>query len=166
MPNEIGNDATSGNARNSTEIQSPPYENLLSQIVAKIKDEPLLFVIAIAALIIGVTVLGAGLGSSDIRFVVAVIALLAILVITGYYIREGQKMLNQYQKQKQVSNVSQPSSFLLHKQEVKAEAGGQVEDAWQEGSGIGSQIISAKGPSSSIKNVRQVSTDDSSERKK
>ncbi|MFN8458279.1 MAG: hypothetical protein U0401_27115, partial [Anaerolineae bacterium] len=103
MPNEIGNDATSGNARNSTEIQSPPYENLLSQIVAKIKDEPLLFVIAIAALIIGVTVLGAGLGSSDIRFVVAVIALLAILVITGYYIREGQKMLNQYQKQKQVS---------------------------------------------------------------
>lgn len=167
MSNEIGKDVASGNeTRNFTEIQSPPYESLLSQIAAKIKDEPLLFVIAIAALIIGVTVLGAGLGSSEIRFVVTVIALLAILVITGYYIREGQKMLNQHQKQIQVSKVSQPSSLLLHKQEVKTEDGGQVEDALQEGSGLGSQVISAKGPGSSIKNVIQVSTNDSSKRKK
>jgi hypothetical protein len=167
MPNEKENDVASGNEpQNSTKTLSPLYENLLSQIVVKIKDEPLLFVIAIAALIIGVTILGAGLGSSEIRFVVTVIALLAILVITGYYFREGHKMLNQQRKQIQVSKVSQPSSLPLHKQEVKAEDGGQVEDALQGGSGIGSQVISAKGPGSSIKNVIQASTDDSDKSKK
>ena len=59
-----------------SEVQSPehasgqgngqaPYESIVSGVVAKIKNEPFLFVIAIAALIVGLVVLATGLGSPE-----------------------------------------------------------------------------------------------------
>lgn len=60
-----------------------PGEGLVSQIIAKIKDEPFLFVIAIAVLLIGL----AGLALPDLRFFAWIIAALAVLVIVGYYVR-------------------------------------------------------------------------------
>jgi hypothetical protein len=69
-----------------------PYEKIVSQVVAKIKNEPFLFVIAIAALLIGFAVVAAGLGSSDLRFIVVIIAALAFAVIIGYYIQSVLQM--------------------------------------------------------------------------
>ncbi len=63
-----------------------PYEGIASQVVTKIKNEPFLFVIAVTALLIGLVVLAAGLGSPDLRFIVIVIALLAFVVILGHYL--------------------------------------------------------------------------------
>jgi hypothetical protein len=63
-----------------------PYEGIASQVVTKIKNEPFLFVIAITALLIGLVVLAAGLGSPDLRFIVIVIALLAFVVILSHYL--------------------------------------------------------------------------------
>jgi len=66
----------------------PPvlHASLLSKIVAKIEHEPFLFIIAIVALITGAVVVGAGLGSATLRYIIAVIALLAIAAIGGYYL--------------------------------------------------------------------------------
>jgi hypothetical protein len=69
-----------------------PYESIVSQVVEKIKNEPFLFVIAIAALLIGFAVVASGLGSSDLRFIVIVIAALAFVVIIGYYVQAGMQM--------------------------------------------------------------------------
>jgi len=68
-----------------------PYENIVSKVVEKIKNEPFLFVIAIVALLIGLFVSAAKLGSPDLRFIIVVIALLAFVVILGYYILMGLK---------------------------------------------------------------------------
>ena len=68
-----------------------PYENIVSKVVEKIKNEPFLFVIAIVALLIGLFVLGAKLGSPDLRFIIVVVALLAFVGILGYYILMGLK---------------------------------------------------------------------------
>lgn len=67
-----------------------PY-NIASQAVEKIKNEPFLFVIAIVALLIGLFVSAVKLGSPDLRFIIIVIALLAFVVILGYYILMGMK---------------------------------------------------------------------------
>jgi len=64
-----------------------PYNNIVSQAVKKITNEPFLFVIAIVALLIGLFVLGAKLGSPDLRFIIVVVALLAFVVILGYFIQ-------------------------------------------------------------------------------
>ena len=69
-----------------------PYEHILSQVVTKIRDEPFLFVIAVAAFLIGLTMLATGLGSPDLRFIVIVIAFLAFVAIIGYYIQSGLKL--------------------------------------------------------------------------
>lgn len=73
--------------------QSPTsYAKMLSQIVAKIKDEPFLFVIAIVALLVGaITALAPILPSSDLRFTIVVIAFLAFVVIIGYFFREASR---------------------------------------------------------------------------
>jgi type III secretory pathway component EscS len=59
---------------------------IASQAITRIKDEPFLFVIAVIALLIALTVAAARLGSPDLRFIVAVIAVLAFTVIAGYYL--------------------------------------------------------------------------------
>ena len=65
-----------------------PYEHTLSEVVRKLRNEPFLFVVAIAVLLIGLVVLATALGSSDLRFIVLVITLLALTVIIGYYMVE------------------------------------------------------------------------------
>ena len=70
--------------KNDTETKdakiSGPYENIISQVVEKIRNEPFLFVIAVIALLIGLTILASGLGSSDLRFLIIIIAVLAFVV--------------------------------------------------------------------------------------
>ncbi|HEV8714411.1 MAG TPA: hypothetical protein VGX03_16490 [Candidatus Binatia bacterium] len=63
-----------------------PYEGTLLELVKKLQNEPFLFVIAIAILLIGLVVLASALGTSDLRFIVIVIAFLALTAIIGYFI--------------------------------------------------------------------------------
>src|SRR5215470_5972439 len=63
-----------------------PYEGALSELVKRLQNEPFLFVIAIAILLIGLTGLASALGSSDLRFIVFVIAFLALTGIIVYFI--------------------------------------------------------------------------------
>jgi hypothetical protein len=65
------------------------YGNIVGQVIAKIRNEPFLFVIAVVSLLIGLTTLSTKLGSPDLRFMIVVIALLAFAVILGYYILAG-----------------------------------------------------------------------------
>jgi hypothetical protein len=69
-----------------------PYESVVSQVVSKIRNEPLLFIVAVAALLIGLMVVGSRLGSSDLRFIVSVIAVLAAGGILGYYVLEVMRI--------------------------------------------------------------------------
>ncbi len=64
----------------------------MSQVVSKIRNEPLLFIVAVAALLIGLMVVGTRLGSSDLRFIVSVIAVLAAAGILGYYVVEVMRI--------------------------------------------------------------------------
>jgi len=63
------------------------------QAIAKIRHEPFLFVIAVIALLIALTTIASRLGSPDLRFIVIVVALLAFVVIAGYFlmiVRQGK----------------------------------------------------------------------------
>jgi hypothetical protein len=85
----IDNDSpeSSDTTSDSTNKQpGPPYERVLARVVTKIKNEPFLFVIAIAVLVIGLSVLAAGVGAPELRFTILVIAALAAIVIVGYYV--------------------------------------------------------------------------------
>jgi len=62
--------------------------NKLDVVVNRVDVQPFLFVIAIAILFTGLLLLAAALGTGDVRFVVLVIAFLAVTVIIGYYIQE------------------------------------------------------------------------------
>jgi hypothetical protein len=140
-----------------------PYEGLLSEIVARIRDQPFLFVIAIAALLVGAVVLGAKLGSSDLRFVITVIALLAVIVIAGYYVREGMRMTAGTRK---VGEPEEQHPAPGGEQQIEVTSGAELDGALQEASGVGSQSIVAKGKGTSVKDVIQTSTDGSSDRGK
>jgi len=85
-----------------------PY-SIVSQAVEKIQNEPFLFVIAIVALLIGLFVSAVKLGSPDLRFIIVVVALLAFVVILGYYILMGLK-----EKWKHVERLQEvtPSQFI------------------------------------------------------
>jgi hypothetical protein len=61
--------------------------DILDQIVTKIKNEPFLFVIGVVILLIMLVVLGKGLVSPDLHFIVVGIIVLALAVIIGYYIQ-------------------------------------------------------------------------------
>lgn len=74
-----------GGEGHSNRSQKSPYESIISQVVTKIKNEPFLFAIAVMALLIGLTV-AIRTGSSDLRFMTIVIAVLAGVVILGYYL--------------------------------------------------------------------------------
>jgi hypothetical protein len=69
----------------------PPYEHAVSEVVKKLKNEPFLFVIAIAALLSGLVVLATALGKPDLTFVIIVVAFLAWTVIIGYFIIEVRR---------------------------------------------------------------------------
>lgn len=137
------------------ETQPPPYVSLLSQTTSKIKDEPFLFVIAIIALIVGLVFLGGGVGPVQPRFVITIVALLAVIAIAGYYIRAGQKMVDQA---KLVEAPQTGPSKVGRTQEARAKGGGKIKDALQESSNVESQIITASGKGSSAENIIQSST--------
>jgi hypothetical protein len=69
-----------------------PYEGAVTQVIAKIQGEPFLFVIAVAALLVGLAVLAAGLGSPTLRLTMTLIGVLAFVVIVGYYLLEGVRI--------------------------------------------------------------------------
>ncbi len=75
------------------------HEGIVSQVTEKIKNEPFLFVIATVALLVSFTPLATGLGSSDLRFVISIIALLAFAVIIGYYTSAGLQMRNRMRRE-------------------------------------------------------------------
>lgn len=70
-----------------------PSANIVSAVVAKIKSEPLLFIIAVVVLICGLVAQATTLGSSDFRFVLIVIAILAVVAILGYYTLQALQVL-------------------------------------------------------------------------
>jgi hypothetical protein len=72
-----------------------PYEGVVGQVVARIRNEPLLFLIAVAALIAGLSIAASGLGAPNLRFVIVVIAVLAFAGIGVYYlVASGSRKLN------------------------------------------------------------------------
>jgi hypothetical protein len=148
-------DSSSQDSGEQESQTSAPYESLLSAIVAKIRNEPFLFVIAIAALIISAVMLAARLSSADLRFVIVVIAALAIVVIAGYYVREGVRMAAQ---KRTVADKTDPLPVSLQQQNVEATGGAQIDGALQETFGTTAQTISASGPGTVIKDVVQSST--------
>jgi hypothetical protein len=112
--------------RNQSQV---PYENVVSQVVTKIKDEPFLFAIAVTALLIGLTVLATGTGSSNLRFMTIVIALLALVVILGYYILAVLKMrdsIGKHQKPSEVLTRREASPGITTRTGLEDEAEGSV----------------------------------------
>jgi hypothetical protein len=65
-------------------------ESLPSAIVKRLRNQPFLFVLGIAALLIALLTSGAGLGTPEFRLILAVIAGLALLVVVGYYLQRGR----------------------------------------------------------------------------
>jgi hypothetical protein len=65
-----------------------PYERALSDVVKKLTNESYIFVIGIAILMAGLAMLGSAFGIADLRFIVLVIAFLALTVIIGYFVIE------------------------------------------------------------------------------
>jgi hypothetical protein len=82
-----------------------PYEGVVAQIVGRIRNEPLLFVIAIAALLLGLVTLGSGLGSQDLRLVAVLVGVLAFLGICGYYVSAAIREWNRAAGPNIVGNV-------------------------------------------------------------
>jgi len=163
MDNTSASNPAPENPRDQGKNPSAPYESLLSEVVAKIKDQPFLFVIAIAALIIGAVVLGARLGSADLRFVITIIALLAIAVIAGYYVREGIKMAA---RKRRIGDPQEQRTTPGGQQRIEATDGAKIDGALLEGSGVESQVIVARGKGTSVKDVVQTSTGDPSDKER
>ncbi len=61
------------------------YQSIVAQVVAKITNEPLLFIIGITTLLVAIVLTGTPLGPSELHFIVLVIAFLAVIGIVGYY---------------------------------------------------------------------------------
>lgn len=73
---------------------------IVSQVVKKIKDEKFLFVIAIVALLVGLTLLNVNLGSPNTRFIIAIIAILTFTVISGHFVIDVLRMREQENTEK------------------------------------------------------------------
>lgn len=129
-----------------------PYESLLKAIVEKIQVQPFLFIIAIAALIVALVIVGAELGSPDFRFVVLVIAGLATVAMAGYYLQEVRKS---------TSGTDQASSLTPRPerptQTMEAEQGGEITRATQQTEDATDQSMRAVGSGSRLDKVRQLS---------
>ena len=68
-----------------------PYESVVAATVARIREDSLLFVIGIAALLVGLAVLAAGIGTSTVQFIAVIIGVLAFVAILGYYIVQARR---------------------------------------------------------------------------
>lgn len=101
-----GNDSDAGG-------ESPgPSRDIVSQVVARIRSEPLLFVIGIVVLIAGLAAQAATLGSENFRFIVLVIALLATAAVVGYYIVQALQV--RANAQTAAHPTSAGSSFVVN----------------------------------------------------
>ncbi|HMG35437.1 MAG TPA: hypothetical protein VKM94_15980 [Blastocatellia bacterium] len=76
-------------AKGEKPSNQPSIWEVVAQVVSKIKSEPFLFVIAVIALLVGLTIVPAQIGSSDLRVIVIVSASLAFMTIIGYYVRDA-----------------------------------------------------------------------------
>lgn len=76
---------------NTPQKPTSPYQELLQAIVNKIRSQPLLFILAMAVLIVSVIMVGGELGSADLRFIVIILAGLAVLGAVVYYGLEARK---------------------------------------------------------------------------
>ena len=130
------------------------YQAVLTEIVAKIKEEPFLFVMAIAALIVEAAIVGARLGSEDLRYLITVIAVLAVLVIAGYYIRDGMRVAARKRRAGQLEKQVDPAG---RGQRIEVTSGAKLDGALQESLEVESQVISVKGKESSAKDLIQTS---------
>ena len=61
-------------------------ESLATAVAKRLRNQPFLFVLGIAALLIGVLSSGAGFGTPELRIILAMIGGLAFLVVIGYYV--------------------------------------------------------------------------------
>jgi len=71
----------------SQNLVGNPFTGIAEKVIGKIKDEPFLFVIGITALLISLAMIPTQMGSSDLRLVIIVIMVLALVVIIGNYVR-------------------------------------------------------------------------------
>jgi hypothetical protein len=71
-----------------------PFASLAELALKGISDQPLLFVVVIAVLVIGLGAIGSTMGFSDFRFAVlaAIITLLALIALLGYYVMRAAEM--------------------------------------------------------------------------
>ena len=90
-PGKLSSSRAAGRRATVSRPAKGNYWGIVSQAITKIRDEPFLFVIAVIALLIGFTVVASRLGSPDLRFIVAVIALLAFTVIVGHYLMAARR---------------------------------------------------------------------------
>jgi formylglycine-generating enzyme required for sulfatase activity len=72
----------------TSEVPSQFDGSILKQLVQKISDEPLLFVIAVIILLSSLVSRAADLGTANFRFLVLIIALLAFFGMIGYYLMQ------------------------------------------------------------------------------
>ena len=61
-------------------------ESLATAVAKRLRNQPFLFVLGIAALLIGVLSSGAGFGTPELRIILAMIGGLAFFVVIGYYV--------------------------------------------------------------------------------
>jgi hypothetical protein len=84
----------SGDPESDNNLPTAPWPQqaaaLLRQLIQKITDQPFLFVIAIALLLITFALQGAAVGGPEFRLVVSIIALLAVFGMMGYYLLQLQ----------------------------------------------------------------------------
>lgn len=102
-------DSESDNNRNLPAAPWPQQAaTLLRQLIQKITDQPFLFVIAIALLLITFAIQGAEVGGPEFRLVVLIIGLLAFFGMMGYYLMELRPDPSE-QKTDSVEQSSSPS---------------------------------------------------------
>jgi len=107
---KVSSDAANGQQGDSSD--KSPYESVVVQVVSKIKNEPFLFVIGVAALLVGLATFPTQLGSSDFRIIVIVIASLSFVVIVGYYLKGA---LSQPTKKSKNQEPKTPPIFVESK---------------------------------------------------
>jgi hypothetical protein len=92
-----------------TALEPRQAATLLRQLIQKITDQPFLFVIAIALLLITFALQGAEVGGPEFRLVVLIIGLLAVFGMIGYYLMQ-LRLDPSDQKPNHVQQSSSPSS--------------------------------------------------------
>lgn len=92
-------------------------EEIVSQVIEKIQEEPFLFVIAIVTLLIPLITVASQLGTDDFRLVLWIIATLTLVTIMARYVREVLRS-----KQDSVTKVNEEEDkTILSESEAKSD---------------------------------------------